>query len=276
MQGIGSFGHLDGDGNAFGGNYTVGGTSGGLDYRVCPELLVGLGIGYSHDNADVGGPGANGKVNDYQIGAYGGYVKGPWHLDGIFSYGYLHTDTTRFINVDPSIQQQADGSYDGGVLSMSTEGGYAFKFKWLTAEPTIGLKYSHLWQNSFSETGAASDGNNYGLNVNNVNMDSLQSTLGGRLAAQFGKPDSVQFMPALHAIWEHEYMDRYADVNAVFAGGSGAFDTRGVELGTDTAVLGGGLTVAFNKAIQGFVNYDANLNSQLNSSTVSGGLSYSW
>jgi len=40
--------------------------------------------------------------------------------------------------------------------------------------------------------------------------------------------------------------------------------------------LGAGLTVAFNKMIQGFVNYDANLNERLNSSTISGGLSISW
>jgi uncharacterized protein with beta-barrel porin domain len=71
-------------------------------------------------------------------------------------------------------------------------------------------------------------------------------------------------------------LDKTADMNARFVGGSGDFNVKGVELGADSGVLGAGLTVAFNKAIQGFVNYDANLNSQLNSSTVSGGLIYSW
>ena len=275
LQGFGSFGHVGDDGNAHGGDYTISGLSGGLDYRLTPKLLVGLGVGYSQDNADVGGPGANGKVDAFQIAGYGGYVNGPWHLDGILSYGFLHTDTTRFIDVG-SISQQADGSYDGGVFSLSAEGGYAFEFGWLTVEPTIGLNYAHLWQDSFSETGTATDGNNYGLNVNSVDMDSFRSAVGVRLAAKFGKKTGVQFIPALRAVWKHEFLDRYADVNASFVGGSGDFNVRGVELGADTAVLGGGLTVAFNKAIQGFVNYDANLNSQLTSSTVSGGLSYSW
>jgi len=65
-------------------------------------------------------------------------------------------------------------------------------------------------------------------------------------------------------------------LNASFIGGSGNFDVHGVELGADTAALGGGLTVMFNKTIRGFVNYDANLNSQISSSTVSGGLTISW
>ena len=165
-----------------------------------------------------------------QIGGYGGYVDGPWHLDGILSYGYLRSTTTRFINVG-SIQQQADANYDGGVLSVSAEAGYAYQLDWLTVEPTIGLDYAHLWQDSFTESGTASDGNNYGLNVNSVDMDSFRSALGVRLAAQFGKKDGVQFMPALRAVWKHEFADRYADVNASFLGGSGSFDTRGVELG---------------------------------------------
>ena len=71
-------------------------------------------------------------------------------------------------------------------------------------------------------------------------------------------------------------MDKTADVNARFVGGSGDFNVHGVELGADSGVLGAGLTVAFNKAIQGFVNYDANLNKRMSSQGVSGGLSYSW
>jgi outer membrane autotransporter protein len=238
-------------------------------------MLVGLAVGYSHDDASVGGPGASGSVDAIQFAGYGGYVNGPWHLDGIFSYGYLQTDTKRFINVG-SIYQEADGSYDGNVFSLSTEGGYAFKAGPVTIEPTLGLNYAHLSQDSFNETSPAPGNNNYDLNVHSVDMDSLRSAVGVRLAAQFGKKDGVQFIPALRAAWEHEFMDKTADVNANFIGGSGDFVVRGVKLGADSGVLGAGLTVSFNEAIQGFVNYDAHLNSQLTSHAISGGLSYSF
>jgi outer membrane autotransporter protein len=271
LQGFGTFGHLDGDGNASGGDFTISGLSGGLDYHLCPEMLVGVAVGYSHDDASVGGPGASGTVDAIQFAGYGGYVNGPWHLDGIFSYGYLQTDTKRFINVG-SIHQEADGSYNGNVFSLSTEGGYAFEAGPVTIEPTVGLNYTHLSQDSFQETGAGPNG----LNVHSVDMDSVRTALGVRLAAQFGKNDGVQFIPTLRAGWEHEFADKTADVNASFIGGSGDFIVRGVELGADSGVLGVGLTVSFNKAIQGFVNYDANLNTRMSSHAVSGGLSYSW
>jgi outer membrane autotransporter protein len=275
LQGFGTFGHLDGDGNASGGDFTISGLSGGFDYHLSPEMLVGLAMGYSHDDASVGGPGASGSVDAIQFAGYGGYVNGPWHLDGIFSYGYLQTDTKRFINVG-SIHQEADGSYDGNVFSLSTEGGYAFKAGPVTIEPTLGLNYTHLSQDSFNETSPVPGNNNYDLNVHSVDMDSVRSAVGVRLAAQFGEKDGVQFIPALRAAWEHEFMDKTADVNASFVGGSGDFVVRGVELGADSAALGAGLTVAFNKALQGFVNYDAQLNERLSSHAISGGLSYSW
>ncbi len=271
LQGFGTFGHLNGDGNASGGDFNISGVSGGFDYHLCPEVLVGLAVGYSHDNAEVGGPGASGNVDAIQFAGYGGYVNGPWHLDGIFSYGYLQTDTKRLINVG-SIHEEADGNYSGNVFSLSTEGGYAFKFDPVTVEPTVGLDYARVSQDGFQETGAGPDG----LNVSSVAMDSLRSVLGVRLAAQFGKNDGVQFIPALRAAWEHEFMDKTADVNASFIGGSGDFVVRGVELGADSGVLGASLTVAFNKAIQGFVNYDAHLNTRMSSHAISGGLSYSW
>jgi outer membrane autotransporter protein len=271
LQGFGSFGHLDGDGNASGGDYTISGVNGGFDYRLSPEMLVGLAVGYSHDDASVGGPGASGSVDAFQFAGYGGYVSGPWHLDGIFSYGYLQTDTKRVINVG-SIQQTAAGNYDGNVFSLSTEGGYAFEAGPVTIEPTLGLNYTHLSQDSFQETGAGVNG----LSVHSVDMDSFRTALGVRLAAKFGEKDAVQFVPELRAGWEHEFMDRTADLNARFIGGSGDFNVRGVELGADSGVLGAGLTVSFNKSIQGFVNFDARMNERLSSHTISGGVSYSW
>ena len=275
LQGHGTFGQLGSDNNAQGGNYSVDGLGGGVDYRLTPHLLAGAGAGYAQANADVGGPGAHGTVDDYQVAGYGGYVQGPWHLDGILSYGYLHADTRRFIAVD-SLRQQANGKNDGGVFSLSTESGYACAIQWLTVEPTLGLNYAHLREDSFGETGTAADGNNYGLQVNRVDMDSVQSVLGIRLSAHLGELGGVQYFPALHVLWDHEWVDRTANMNAQFMGGSDNFEVHGVALGADTANLGGGLTVAFRRTLRGYVNFDAKLNAQIAASTLSGGLTISW
>jgi outer membrane autotransporter protein len=275
LQGFGTFGRLKNDADAIGGNFGIGGLSGGVDYRLRPELLVGLAAGYSMDNASVGGPGASGKVDAVQFAGYCGYVSGPWHMDSIFSYGFLRTEANRMIEVG-DISQMATANYDGGVLSFSAEGGYVFKAGPVKIEPTVGLDYARLSQGSFAEGGTASDGYNYGLDVRKVEMDSFRSALGVRLGAEFGGTNCVKFIPELHARWEHEFEDKGAYVTASFIGGSSDFGVTGVQLSADSGIVGAALTVEFNRAFHAFLNYDASLNCRLNAQGISGGLSYSW
>jgi len=72
------------------------------------------------------------------------------------------------------------------------------------------------------KTGTASDSNNNGLNVNSVDMDSCAVSwcAAGRAIWREGW---VQFIPALRAGWEHEFMDKTADMNARFHWRSGDF-----------------------------------------------------
>jgi outer membrane autotransporter protein len=182
------------------------------------------------------------------------------------------TETKRQISVG-SIEETAYGDYDGNEFAVAAEGGYTFNWgKVVELQPFLGLTYTRLSQDAFDETGAGA----YGLQVNSVDMDSVRTALGARLAADYKFKNGMKLVPEARAAWEHEWADRGADVNAQFIGGSPDFVVRGVRLNRESCVLGAGFTVAFNKTIQAFVNYDAQLNKQLSSSTVSGGLDIAW
>jgi len=75
-----------------------------IGHRLCPQMLVGWAWATrrtTRTSADL----ARTESGRLPVAGYGGYVNGPWHLDGIFSYGFLQTDTRRFINVGPSIRK---------------------------------------------------------------------------------------------------------------------------------------------------------------------------
>lgn len=275
MQGMGSFGSLDGDANAPGGSYTITGVSGGLDYQVTPSLLVGAGVGWSHNAADVGGPGASGNVDAYQLGAYTGYKNGPWRADGILSIGLTKSGVERYIDVG-AIQQKANSDYYGGVLAFSTEEGYIIKYHALDIEPVVGINYAHLEQGSFSESGQAGDGHNYGLRVSSIAMDSLQSVAGLRCALRLSTAKGIKITPEVHAFWSHEMLDCAATANSSLLAGGQAFNVTGVAMGLDSARLGGGLTIALARRLDCFVQYEADCNAQMMSSTCSGGFKWTW
>ena len=274
-QGVGNFGNLSGDGNARGADFTMSGFSGGIDYRVNQSLLIGLAVGYTHDDINSSAFDTSAKVDAIQFGGYASYVSGPWHFDGIVSYGMLSTSTKRFAFADESFESMPKASYDGGIVSLSAEGGYDFQLcKHVTFQPSLGIIYNHLDQDSFKEK----NGGPLGLDVKSVTMDSFRSDLSLKLMGNWGNPDGVRFQPQLRAGWQHEFADRTASVDETFLGDSTdtKFTVRGVQLGTETFTLGAGVTVPFNKTISAFLNYDAHLNDQLTSQTVSGGLSIGW
>ena len=93
-------------------------------------------------------------MDAFQLGGYGGYVNGPWHLDGILSYGFLKTDTKRFIDVGTSIRKLMAvmmAAYSHCPRKVVT----SLSSDQVTIEPTVGLDYAHLSQDSFNETGIA-------------------------------------------------------------------------------------------------------------------------
>ena len=62
MTGFGDFVSVDGDGNANGYNFTTGGVSLGIDYRLTDELVVGVMGEYSHTWTSLK-PSGNNDVN---------------------------------------------------------------------------------------------------------------------------------------------------------------------------------------------------------------------
>jgi outer membrane autotransporter protein len=272
-QGVGDFGDLDGNGT--GGDFTISGFSGGLDYRVSKKFLLGVAVGYSRDDIDLDMHNSTAKVDDFSFGTYAAYVSGPWHFDGIVSYGVLNTDTKRTFAIDNTLFPTAKANYLGGIVSLSAEGGYDFQLcKRITFQPSLGIIYNHLSQDSFKEKDAGPDG----LEVKSISMDSFRTDLGAKLTGDFGKPNGVRFLPQFRASWQHEFADQTAFVDEQFLGDTtdSSFTVHGVKLGAENAVVGAGLTVAFNKAIQCFFDYDARLNERLTSQTISGGISVGW
>jgi len=270
-RGYGTFGNLESDGSAAGADFTLYGASAGLEFQICPKLLAGLGLGYSHNDARVDERSSTARVDAGQVAAYGTFGSGPIFLDGVLAYSYLQTDTERRLNIGAT-QQTASADYAGNAFSAALNGGYAWRRGCCEITPSLGAAYTHLSQDSFQETGAGY----LGLSAGAIDLDSLRSRLGLRLSTEIGKGKRVRLFPELQARWEHEFLDQNAILDAQFLGGGGTFLVRGLRLDRDTGVVGGGFTVAVGKSIQAFAGYDTRLNAQLVSHTVSGSVTFRW
>src|SRR5262245_46621328 len=85
-SGLAGFGSVQGDGNSQTFTYNLGGTAAGIDYRVTPNLLVGIGAGYTSSTQWVDSFQGKGWTNAVSVAGYGSFTKAGFYADVLAGY----------------------------------------------------------------------------------------------------------------------------------------------------------------------------------------------
>jgi len=266
MTGFGDFVDVNGDGNAPGYNFTTGGVSLGLDYRITDQLAIGVMGEYSHTWTSLN-PGGHIDVDSGRGGVYATWFSHGFYLNGAIYGGHNTYDSGR-----AGLQGLANGSTEGAEWSTFIGGGYDFHLGPLTVGPVASLQYTDVGIDSFSENGSLAP-----LAIHSGSAESLRSDAGFRLFYQW-QVGKILIEPSLKAAWEHEYKYSALPITAGFAGVPGPSATFfGPAEGHDSAVISAGLSAQVTSTITVYVNYDGQLGrDNYDSNAVTGGVRISF
>jgi outer membrane autotransporter protein len=266
VTGFGDFVNVDGDGNANGYDFTTGGVSLGIDYRITDQLAIGMMGEYSHTRTDLKPSG----LIDVDSGRGGLYAT--WFRHGIYLNGAIYGGHNSYDSSRSSLGGLATGGTEGAEWSTFVSGGYDFHFGHLSVGPIAALQYTYENIDGFSENGSLA-----ALQIASQSADSLRTDLGLRVLClwQIGK---ISVKPSLRAAWEHEFKYSALPITAGFAGIAGPSATfYGPSEGHDSAVLSAGVSAELTPAISTYVNYDGQLGRQhYDSNAVTGGVRISF
>jgi outer membrane autotransporter protein len=148
VTGFGDFVNVDGDGNAQGYNFTTGGVSLGIDYRITDQLAIGVMGDYSHTWTSLN-PSGHIDVDSGRGGVYATWFNHGIYLNGAIYGGHNNYDSSR-----ASLGGLASGSTEGSEFSTFIGGGYDFHFGPLTVGPIASLQYTDVGVDSFGEKGS--------------------------------------------------------------------------------------------------------------------------
>jgi autotransporter-associated beta strand protein len=268
--GYGLGGNAEGDGNASGADYSLGGTLFGIERWLGTHTVIGTYGGYGQSHVTTVGPDQRATVDSGQVG---GYLRhrarmGYWLASG--GFGYDDYDSDRVISFG-GIDRVAQGDYSGQQATAYLERGLSSNWKQAVITPFAGLQYIYLHQNGFGETGAGA----LNLVVDDIDTHSLRSLLGidiRTLSHQHGK---VCLNHRLHSLWMHEFLDTEGVVLARFSpANSPAFNAQGLDLGRDWAVLGYALDVQPHNNAKMYAGYDIQFNEHQTFHVGSAGLQF--
>ena len=272
---LGGLGSVAGNGNSSTLTYNFGGTAAGIDYRLDPRFLVGLGAGYAAGNQWVDSFMGRGWTDMVSVIGYGSFTNAGFYADALAGYAWSGNQMQRQIQF-PGLQRTANGSTGANQFLGQIETGYRIGLYAPAAAsvtPFARLQGSTVTQNAFSEWGA----NSLNLNVAQQTTNSLRTVFGANLAGAVPLGSERSLALDLRLGWLHEYADTGRPMTAAFAGApSNAFTVYGATPQRDAAVIGFSAGTTIAETTQLYLRYDGEVSTGSSNHTLNLGLRISW
>ncbi len=192
-------------------SFTTFGLSAGVDYRLSPNAIAGIGFGYGNDRSDIGNNKTRSDADALGIATYLSLNLAPKvFVDGLLGYNRISFDSRRYIT--GSDAQYAKGSRDADQLFASLTTSYEYRQGPLSLTPYGRLNASTTRMDAFRESG----GGIYGLSYDEQRQQNFTSFIGLRTGYDVATRLGVM-TPKIGLAWGHnfsgssDYKMRYTD-----------------------------------------------------------------
>ncbi len=252
---LGQYNRYRSDGGYFGARQNLYGLLFGVERTARSGLNLGLAAAVSETRLEAYGAADDGESESQQ-----GYLYAAWsnphragglHLNGVLGAGRTELSAERGI---PFAGRRAHSEHNGTLVSATISGGYAMNLGGWTIDPSAGLSFVRLREESFGESGADSAD----LKISARDNDSLQSLVGLRLSRPVDLPQ-VTLKPELRIEWRHEFDRHTESLQTRLVGTTSHFDTPGRDLAGDSLLLGATLQAQLSDTAFGSLSYDCDL-----------------
>ncbi len=268
-QGLGGFGHVDGDGNAPGTNGTFAGVLTGVDTAFGNATRAGFAAGYIRSDLRSGASSAS--VDSAQFAAYAGHdIAGPLHGRGGVSYSVDVINSDRAVAF-PGLLDLDRSRFTGTVAQMFGEIGYGLTLGRVALEPVAGIAEVHVHRGSFVESGGAA-----ALHGAAATEDIGYSSLGLRTATSVPLANGTVLTPHASAMWQHAFGNIDPVTALTFQNTGTTFSTASVPIAADAALVQGGITWLFAPLTRVTLDYQGTLSPTAQSHLVKAAFSRSF
>jgi len=246
MDGGGQFVDVPSSTNAAGYSLSSGDFSIGLDRNINKHLVVGGGLSY--DSSTVGLTG-NGHVD---MSSYLGDLYATWFTQGLHVEGMVGGGINSYNTKRQGLQGLANGSTSGLDWNGLLGGGYDWNHGPWSYGPQLVLQYMSANIDAFTEKGSLAP-----MHIESQTEDSFHTQLGMDLRYRSYIPPTLTFItPDLSLAWQHNYLaDSYALKSRLADGAGSVFTVHGPGVGSDSVIVGLGVTVQWKPSFSTYLRY---------------------
>jgi outer membrane autotransporter protein len=265
FQGFGSWGKIDGDGNAANVKRDIGGFFIGTDVVNTEALTAGFVGGYATADVKIPDRGSRATTDDWSIGAYFDYTASGFGLRAGIDHKWRNIRANRFVTF-PGFSDGVTSRYQSRLLQIYGDVGYGFKFGGVELEPFGQLAWVQVKSDDFREQGATA-----ALRANGRSDDYWVSLLGGRFGFTDGKI-GVTATGGWRRTWGG---DLNTPLAMQFAAGP-SFEVAGPGIARDVVALGLRVNAKIGPDVDISIGYSGQTGGGLTDNGVKGALTFNF
>jgi outer membrane autotransporter protein len=254
LQLSGQFAEIDSFQSLAGHDFSTAGALVGVDYRISRNSAIGVAIGYDYTDVDSDG-GNDSTIDDGRISAYAMLGLGHgFFLNATAGAAFSSYDVDRPIRFS-FIDRTAHGETEGAQAFAGLELGKDVHLDNWTITPSVGLQYTYLNINGFTE----SDAGVLGLTLDDFHAQSLCLEVGVQVSYRLQLTDRVRLTPYLNVYWQHELSEQKEEIRAALPADGGSFFYHGKGIGFERVRIGAGLFLEFRRGFTLNLGYQSEL-----------------
>ncbi|HXP95384.1 MAG TPA: autotransporter domain-containing protein, partial [Telmatospirillum sp.] len=181
---------------SFGYDYHIASSTVGGEYRLNPNVVVGLAVNYSMPHATLNQSMGHIDADSYQFAGFGSVNYANWFADVVAGYGFNEYKLDR-----PGVLNTIRGNVHGSDALVGAKGGYLFNVAPVKLGPIAGINYTTAALDSYTEQAE------YLLTqmVGKHTTEMVTGQIGGqiRLSEPFG---AAKIDPYVNLTAEHEFL----------------------------------------------------------------------
>ena len=261
---------VNADNNTTGYKDTAGGFVIGADKAFNENVRLGMAVGSSFGSI-WSGTGATSQLTQTNLMTYGSYTFGRGFVDGQIGGNYGDAVVRRG---QPTFDQAANGNPRGAGFDASMDVGRTYQVNGFTLTPLVGMRIDQTNRGSLTEANAGA----LSLAVGASQATSVMSNFGGRASTTFGLGGGYQMSMTGRLFWGHEFGDTTTVTTAAFTSGMAdpAMAFQSAKIGRDGALGGLDMDVRAPNGLVFFADAGADVRSNYESYTATGGVRINW
>ncbi|MEQ1752532.1 MAG: autotransporter domain-containing protein [Micropepsaceae bacterium] len=266
---VGVWGGTDAVAGVGGMDFALTGGLVGMDHVFTEDILAGVAVQYTTDDLSFKNSTDDANVDSFEVGAYASFGDTRFYLNTNASFIWHDFQVQRALSAGGAFAK-----YSGTTVSAYAEMGRIFEADDLRIQPILALSVAHLQTDGYRENGAA-----LGLlAVQDAEFTTVKSMIGSRLAMPFELESGRKIVPEARAVWAHEFADDQSTFKASLQSDptSTLFVVKGRQYSRDSIILGTGVTAPLSDEASISLDYDASINPDIVTHTISAGFRLKW